>query len=35
MADLLYVGMVLLFFVLAWGLLNLCQKLMAEVDGRS
>jgi len=33
MADLLYLGMVLLFFLLSWGFLKLCQTLMSEIDG--
>ena len=28
MQDLLYVGLVLLFFILSWGLIKLCQNLM-------
>ncbi len=28
MQDLLYVGLVLLFFIGSWGLIVLCQKLM-------
>lgn len=33
MQDLLYVGLVVVFFGLSWGFLKLCQRLMPEIDG--
>jgi hypothetical protein len=33
MQDLLYVGLVVVFFGLSWGFLKLCQNLMSEIDG--
>jgi hypothetical protein len=30
MADLLYLGVVLIFFVASWGLIIGCEKLMEE-----